>query len=154
VNNYGSLMLYDYKCESCSEVFEMSQTVSEMESVKESGIPCGSCESGTARRTFSPGNVQFVLKGDGWASKTFREKNYREKRSQEMAVRQREVHGPAPSLVPNYGGEETESWTEAKNKATQDALRNDQKIINTASYDEKIVKAGEKKKLSVAVGGK
>lgn len=147
-------MLYDYKCESCSEVFEAHQTVSEMEAVKESGIPCPVCGKGPSHRTFSPGNVHFVLKGDGWASKTIREKQYREKRSQQMAERQRDVHGPAPSLVPNYKGEETESWTEAKHRATQDALRNENKIINTSSYDEKIVKSGEGKKLSVAVGGK
>ena len=146
-------MLYDYKCESCSEVFEANQTVSEMEAVKESGIPCPACAGGVALRTFNPGSVHFVLKGDGWASKMIRESSYREKRSLQMAERQRDTYGPPPSLVPNYKGEETESWTEAKTRATQDAIRND-KIINTASYDEKIVKTGEQKKLRVAVGGK
>jgi putative FmdB family regulatory protein len=148
-------MLYDYKCESCDEVFEIKQTVSEMEAAKESGIPCLGCGTDGAKRIFSPGNPHFVLKGDGWASKTIRESTYRKKRSEHMAERQLSVHGPPPSLVPNYKGEETESWREAKNRASVDALRSDSnKIINPASYDEKITKAGEDKKIRVAVGGK
>jgi len=82
------------------------------------------------RRGFDGQGVSFVLKGYGWSSKDGREKVYRAKRSAEMGRKMREAHQKS-EMVPNYNGEPTESWREARELAKKGGK-------NSRSYDNKV----------------
>jgi hypothetical protein len=68
---------------------------------------------------FNPGQASFILKdgpSGGWASKAMKENKYRSGRSQVMAKREKD-HVFKTRLIPNYKGEEAETWQEARDEA-------------------------------------
>lgn len=68
---------------------------------------------------FNPEGVEICWKGLQWADKNYREKKYRKNRSKKLKKKQKKVHHN-PDLQPNYKGQRTENWREAKNKAKKD----------------------------------
>lgn len=117
-------MKYDFKCDSCKsvETFDMDLTTFEE---SKAGIPC-SCGK-TRVFKFDVKSVDFVFTGDSWSDKNYKEKAYRKDRSSYMASRQAQ-NSHAAKLMPNYNGEETNTWTEARD-AARDAGK------STASYE-------------------
>lgn len=68
---------------------------------------------------FNPTGASFVLKdgpSGGWVSKANKENGYRSGRGAEMARRERD-HVFQTRLVPNYKGQEAESWRDAREEA-------------------------------------
>lgn len=111
-------MKYDFKCSSCEHTWEVQMKANEFRDIKDDGLSCTECE-GTAFNEFNPGEVEVCYKGFQWADKNFREKEFRKNRSKYMDKRQREVNY-VPSLAPNYLGEKTKNWKEAKKEAQAD----------------------------------
>lgn len=125
-------MRYDFKCEKCSHQWEIKMNAADFKEIKEDGIPCVSCEEGVAFNEFNPGNIQVSYKGLQWADKNYKEKAYRKNRSKQMASRQNK-NLVTPTLSPNYKGQKTGTWKEAR-----DAARDDGKLDFT--YDHLVAK--------------
>jgi len=132
---------YDFKCTNpdCENVQEEVMKISEKDTKK---ITCNECGNHSVY-IFTPTICQVRLKGDGWPSKSEREKNYRKKRTQIMKKRQ-EDHVKKPELRPNFNGEMTGTWADAQ-AAAHDAGK------NISSYDNLVQKekAGKKSKGSI-----
>lgn len=107
-------MKYDFKCTSCDARQTVDLSISAFEE-KKAGIPCPQCD-GVAFHHIDFGGVTFSFKGDAWADKNYREKNYRKTRSAYMSQRQAQ-NNKMLTLVPNYQGEEAETWQEVKEVA-------------------------------------
>jgi hypothetical protein len=99
---------------------------------------------------FDPGDVTFVMKdgeSGGWASKAGKENKYRNRRRQVMAQRERDHVAPRP-LIPNFAGEVTESWKEAKDRAFSTAYEETRDMsaatAAASSYDALVGQEGSK----------
>lgn len=119
-------MKYDFKCSSCDHTWEVRMKATEFREIKDDGLPCPECDE-TSHYEFNPGDLEVCWKGFQWADKNYREKKYRKNRSEYMDKRQREVNY-VPKLAPNYKGERTKTWKEAR-----EAARADGKFVET--YD-------------------
>lgn len=74
----------------------------------------------------------------GWATKTYKEKDYRKQRFQSMGRRQRD-HVKVNNLIPNFQGQEASSWADVRDEVrtkvgvesakTYDALVNQEKKV-------------------------
>lgn len=67
---------------------------------------------------FNPTGLGFVLKdgpSGGWMSKAHKENGYRSKRSGVMATREKD-NVFKTRLIPNYRGQEAESWREVRDE--------------------------------------
>lgn len=119
---------FDFLCPACQNVQE--EWVSRPSLADGIHPPCGKCGVPTSK-TFIASNFkgQLVLAGN-WDSKLAKESKYRAKRSQEMAVRQRD-NNHSPKLIPNVNGEQVDSWRDAKKLASE-------KGLNTTHYDAKV----------------
>ena len=118
---------YTYSCSKCNKEFERILPMSESASLQ-------SCECGyIGKKIIVAGDGGFVLKGDGWASKDFRMKEQMTARNNRAGRKTKDHVKPTASMVPNYKGEETGTWTEAQQKAANDGK-------NTASYEPLITK--------------
>lgn len=120
-------MKYDFRCSNCDHQWEVKMKANDFKEIKDEGLPCTSCEDGTAFNEFNPGDIQVAYKGLQWADKNYKEKKYRKKRSKYMQQRQDKNHYK-PTLAPNYKGQRTKNWKEAR-----DAARDDGKLDFT--YD-------------------
>jgi mono/diheme cytochrome c family protein len=99
-------------------------------------LECASCH-GQAKLVFNPGNVSFVMKDGetgGFQSKAIKENTWRAKHRVEMARRERD-HVFKTKLIPNYEGQQTESWREAQEHARKDGK-------DTATYTPLIRREG------------
>jgi len=116
---------YTYHCDACDHPFEKILRMSQYADPQD----CPEC-GGAARKTVSP--VGFVLKGDGWTGKNLKIKRQMAKKNQRLdakaADRRRSSSGP--KLVPNVGGERTESWSDAGKLAKS-------KGLGTSGYEKK-----------------
>lgn len=86
----------------------------------------------TLEIVFNPGNVGFVLKdgvSGGWASKANKENKYRRERGASMAKREKD-HVFKSRLVPNYQGQEAQSWAEV-----QDHVRSTNGSAAASTYE-------------------
>lgn len=86
---------------------------------------------------FNPGEVNFVLKdgeSGGWAGKALKENKHRAARSQHMALRERN-HAPKTRLVPNFQGQEGNSWAEV-----QSHVRSEKGALAASTYDHLVAK--------------
>ena len=97
---------YDYYCEKCHLTQEHVHGMLEKPEIK--CLKCGAL----MERVFAPNMGGFILKG-GTPAINYREKQYREKRSQEMARRQKERYGKGARVRPNIAGVETGTWENA-----------------------------------------
>ena len=106
--------VYSFKCLDCDNRFDEVLTIKD----RNNPVKCKSCDSGNTQRTIT--KVNFNLTGDNWPSKAYRIKEYGLKRREEM---QKKMEGrikdqPLASLVPNVGGEVTDSWSDAAKLAS------------------------------------
>lgn len=112
---------YEFQCPTCGEAFERRLSISDEAPQK--------CECGAVAKRLISG-INFILSGESWPSKAgrineqMRKKNERLDRKQ--AVLKREA--PVATLVPNVGGERTDTWAEAQKLAVS-------KGKDSASYD-------------------
>lgn len=90
---------------------------------------------------FDPGDVGVVLKdgpSGGWASKTMTERKARASWREELGRRERE-HVFKPKLVPNYAGQEANSWSDVK-----DHVRSTVGLDQAKTYDKLVKKEATK----------
>jgi len=105
---------YTIVCSSCSKTEDRRLTFSERD-VFEGACGCG----GKLEIGFTPTAVAFTLRdgpSGGWASRAIKENQYRAKRREMLAQKEKD-HVYTPSLIPNFGGQETGDWREAKEEA-------------------------------------
>ncbi len=117
---------YATKCEGCGQEADLRLSFADYDAVKLGVklLECGGCQ-GRVSLVFDPGDVKFVLKdgeSGGWASKATKENAYRAKRHAYMGKKQAD-HAPKTKLRPNFAGQETGSWAEAKAEAYNVALK-------------------------------
>jgi hypothetical protein len=104
-------MQYKFDCD-CGHSFTEEMSPKAFDKIEGEGIPCPECDS-NASYDFEPGDLDVCFQGGGWRDKSLRERKYRQKRSQKLARRQKEKHN-VPELQPNFRGQPTESWREAR----------------------------------------
>ena len=86
---------------------------------------------------FNPGQIGFTLKdgeSGGWPTRTNKERKFRSRRYDEMGRRQKE-HAPKTRLVPNYGGQLADKWSDV-----QDHVRTTDGPIAATTYDRFVAK--------------
>ena len=118
--------MYSTRCEGCGATTEVRLSFSDYDGVK-LGVKLLECEGcqGNVGLVFDPGDVKFVLKdgeSGGWASKATKENAYRAKRHAYMGKRQAD-HAPKTKLRPNFAGQETGTWKDARAEAYDVALK-------------------------------
>lgn len=109
-------MKYQASCNSCAYSGTLNLPAKDYASFKAEGLSCTSCVNGRLFPIFNPENVRIAYKGDAWADKNLREKEYRNQRSQMLGVKQKESHF-VPTLQPNYNGMEVDTWRDAQHLA-------------------------------------
>jgi putative FmdB family regulatory protein len=107
------MAIYGYKClddEDCGIEFDKKRPMSESEDAQ----PCVQCEGETKKLVVACG---IVFKGDGWATKNGRVAGQmrarRDQATRRQEARVRDGSTPGGKLVPNVGGEITDTWQEA-----------------------------------------
>jgi putative FmdB family regulatory protein len=117
---------YEYACSGCDATFERFLSISKCDDPQ----TCEFCGA-PGRKLISMPN--FILKGDDWTSKNLRVKGQMEEKNRRLDQKQNERKREAPGvkLMPNVGGEQVDSWSEAKKLAAS-------KGKNPESYDAKI----------------
>jgi len=113
---------YEFMCQACQEPFEKLLRMSEYEQPQ----VCPACGSSDTYRKISLSS--FVLKGDGWTSKDLRAKGQMTRRNNRMGQKMKDHVAPKEKLVPNVGGEQVDTWSEAKKLAAS-------KGKDASSYD-------------------
>jgi hypothetical protein len=73
------------------------------------------------QRQFSINAGGFVIKG-GSESINWKEKRYRLKRNDEMAVRQKNRYGTGPKIQPNIAGVQQDSWSDCQKLAKESGM--------------------------------
>lgn len=125
-------MIYEFQCQKCED-----QTDRQVRMAKRNDpLPCerSDCD-GEAVYRFNPENTSFVLKGFGWptrdakATKSMKAKQWAaKKKARDNVLR--------PTLQPNFAGQDTESWADAKDAAHQfNAKEKPEVPLDTTSYD-------------------
>jgi len=131
---------YTYKCTSCEKISEYELPITSDQ--KALHPPCHHCGD-PCNYHWIPSVPQIVLK-DGpsgsWPSKGNRFKQFRQKQSEIMAKRQRDRYGEPKTALPNYKGEETGTWEEAKSQAIKD-----KGLEVVPAYNAKIAEANKTK---------
>ena len=126
---------YEYLCHKCEKVVEI------VHSIKESPvITCDDCPDEVMERLISHNIGGFVIKGDS-PSKVVKETGIRRRKNADLGVRQLERYGSGPKAVPNVGGTETETWSEAVKLAKDKGLK-------TETYEPMIEKEKKISKVS------
>jgi hypothetical protein len=132
---------YTFKCASCEKISEYELPITADQ--KSVHPPCQYC-SEPCDYHWVPSVPQIVFK-DGptgsWPSKGNHFKRFREKQSETMAKRQLDRYGPPKQALPNYKGEETGTWEEAKSQAIKDKGLD----ADIPAYDAKIAETNKNK---------
>ena len=105
---------YAYRCNVCDQEFDRMLPISQYADPQTCPDPeCG----GTSKKLVVP--VGFILSGDDWPSKAQRINKQMAEKNRRLAVKETDVKrsGAVPSLVPNVGGEQVDTWTDAKKLA-------------------------------------
>jgi len=113
--------VYNTECKDCQKAQDRKLTFKQYDLVSKGQLRLDCDCGGQAQIVFNPSNVGFVLKdgeSGGWVSKGAKENAYRASRSREMKRRQKE-HVKPKELQPNFQGQTTSSWEEAKDLAYQ-----------------------------------
>jgi len=122
---------YATRCETCQKDNSIRLSFGDYDAVKlgTKVLECSTCQ-GAVQLVFDPGDVKFVLRdgeSGGWISKAMKENKYRANRQGVMERRQRD-HAPNPKLVPNFAGEQTGTWADARQAAFDKALTETQDV--------------------------
>jgi hypothetical protein len=118
--------MYTTRCEGCQTRSSTRLSFSDYDAVRQGSkkLECLECHANVVLQ-FNPGDVSFVLKdgeSGGWTSKAMKENKYRARRQRVMERRQRD-HAPNTKLVPNFAGQITSDWKEAKEAAFETAYQ-------------------------------
>jgi predicted nucleic acid-binding Zn ribbon protein len=63
-------MVYDYKCKSCENVWQVNHSIAVNDAVKELGLECPECSSFEVFKYLGNyGTATVVFRGTGWAHK-------------------------------------------------------------------------------------
>lgn len=114
--------MYSTQCTACEKQEERRLSFSQYDQIKsgEIEVECLHC-GGVIDLVFNPSDVNFVLKdgeSGGFVSKAMKENAYRKNRRKVMAQRERD-HVRPNTLQPNFQGNPTGSWAEARDAAYQ-----------------------------------
>lgn len=117
--------IYVYECGDCGVRFDEMIRLADYDTAE---VSCGACGSKNTERIITP--VNFNLPGDSWPSKNNRIAGQMRRKNKRLSQRQDDMKrdGFVPKLVPNVGGEQTDSWQDAK-KLAKDKGR------DTSGYD-------------------
>lgn len=115
---------YAYACSKCSDHFDRVLPLSERDQPQ-------ACTCGEVATKVVGGGPSFVMKGDGWTGKNIKIQGQMASKNRQLSEKSRDM--PNPHLVPNVGGEEVDSWSEAKQLAIS-------KHKGTSGYDSMIRK--------------
>jgi len=117
---------YNVQCEVCKKQEIRKLTFNQYDLVKENKFQLNCSCGGIMQLLFDPTGIGFVLKdgsSGGWQTKSSKENTYRTARRQVMSQRERD-HVSPKRLVPNFQGDLTSSWKEAKDAAYQSTFDN------------------------------
>jgi hypothetical protein len=143
--------MYTTCCEGCGTRSNTRLSFSDYDAVCQGtkSLECLSCH-GKVVLKFNPGDVTFVLKdgeSGGWTSKAMRENKYRARHQRVMERRQRD-HAPTTKLVPNFAGQVTDNWREAKSMAYEEAYRETKNASvaqeSASTYDALAIREGHR----------
>ena len=111
--------LYSYRCSPCDLAFDEMAPMADYQKPQ----PCPSCGE-PAPRVVGDRFPGFVLAGDGWTSKNLRIAGQMRRKNERLAAREREMRGDGtvPRLLPNVGGEQADSWSDAARLAKDRGL--------------------------------
>lgn len=153
---------YTYRCTNptCGRLIEADAS---MKSFKDLHPPCTNSACGdVCNYEFNPSVVNFVLK-DGpsgsWPSKGNRFKAYRTEQDKKAQQRQEDRFGHLKKgCLPNYQGQQTESWREAQSLAMADKESHEARRVDSievgSTFSSKIAEEtqGDKKIVSGSSG--
>jgi hypothetical protein len=91
---------------------------------------------------FNPAGMAFVLKdgpSGGWVSKAQKENGYRATRGSVMARRQQD-HVFKTRLIPNYQGQEADSWRDVREEARQRSGQLAASTYDQHVHEEKLIR--------------
>jgi putative FmdB family regulatory protein len=104
---------YEYKCDECAHSFERMLKIAQYKDPQD----CPECGHGPAKKMITGGSG-FILRGDGWAGKNNRVKSQMRRKNQRLRGKEDQWKRDAsPTLTPNVGGEQVESWSDASKLA-------------------------------------
>lgn len=139
-------MIYTYYCTSkkCNKSQDENHPVA---GFKEFRPTCGTCGKPCEYR-FTPSIPQIAFK-DGpsgsWPSKGERYKKYRANRTAQVKRKQFDRYGAPKELIPNYQGNQTENWSEARNMAIQDKDKDlSDRLASAKTYETRVKKEPKK----------
>lgn len=106
---------YEYSCSACSLAFEEFLPIRDCDVPQ----PCPSCKTLVTKHLSVP-SINFP--GDGWTSKNLRvDRQMREKGERRARVyEEKKREEPIAKLLPNFNGQQTESWREAQDFASKE----------------------------------
>jgi hypothetical protein len=110
------MSVYTVECSACGAATSVQRSPKDFPALKRDGAPCAACGL-MASYVFQPGGLRVNFAGPSWSDKNMREKDYRLKRSETLARRQKDNHW-TPTLQPNFQGERTDTWREAQHLAS------------------------------------
>jgi predicted nucleic acid-binding Zn ribbon protein len=125
-------MIYEFQCQTCGDRTDRHVRVAQRHDPQ----PCqvADCD-GEAVYRFNPENTAFVLKGHGWPSRDAKATKSMKAR-QAKAKKAARDHVRRPTLQPNFAGQPTETWADAKDAAHQfNAKEKPEVPLDTSSYD-------------------
>lgn len=125
---------YTHKCNSCDEEFLVVTSIDTRNETKE----CDSCGINDSKLIITTVGINFV--GDGWVTKNDRISRQMREKNLRLGVKSRERarEQPVSRLVPNIGGEQTDSWQDAQRMAKS-------KGLSTSSYNKVVAKEAKAK---------
>jgi len=109
---------FDYKCAECHYQEEKIHGMKEEPEYK-----CPKCGFSMVRQ-FTPNIAGFIFKG-GTETINWKEKRYRLKRSEQMAVKQEVHRAEMPKVQPNVAGVELDTWSDAQKVAKECGLQSE-----------------------------
>lgn len=125
---------YDYQCKKCGRIEEF------LHSIKDNPVyKCPDCKK-VMVRLFTLNRTGFIMKG-GTPAINYREKQYRLKKRDKLAKKEKERFGTGSEIQPNVAGMETDSWSDAQKVAKEAGM-------DTESY-KPYIKKEKKKKIKV-----
>jgi len=113
--------IYTMECQTCHNQRQHKLTFEQYDLANKGAFPLSCSCGGMAKLIFNPAGVGFVLKdgiSGGWMSKASKENAYRANRRQVLTRKERD-HVSPKKLRPNFQGQETSSWSEARDTAYQ-----------------------------------
>jgi len=111
---------FAFKCQKCGHCFDTVLSFADRNVTQ----TCTQCQ-GTTEKLVT--QIDFVLKGDGWAGKSLKIRDQMSRKNVRLAGKEKD-RPAGMTLAPNVEGERVDSWAEAKKLAAS-------KGKNTDSYD-------------------